>query len=230
MIAHSIRDKDLDDETIALMKARNVPYCPTLTREVSTYAYEATPRFLTDPFLLKDADPDVVAQLQEPARQKAMASSATAQRYKAALEIAKRNLKKASDAGVLIAMGTDSGAFPERFQGFFEHLEMSMMVESGMTPAQVLRASTVDAARAAGRQDIGALAPGRWADFVVLDRDPLADVLNTRTISSVWIAGVQVRGGAGAPPVSRSPLARPDAATLEIRARESPPKRLDTLR
>src|SRR5262245_40872256 len=127
MIAHSVRDKDLDDETIALLKARNVPYCPTLTREVSVYAYEATPRFLTDPFLLKEADPDVVAQLQEPARQKAMASSASAQRYKAGLAVAMRNLKKASDAGVLIVMGTDSGAFPERFQGFFEHMEMQLM-------------------------------------------------------------------------------------------------------
>ena len=193
MIAHSVRDKDLDDETIVLMKARNVPYCPTLTREVSTYAYEATPRFLTDPFLLKEADTAVVAQLQEPARQKAMASSATAQRYKAALSVAMRNLKKASDAGVLIVMGTDSGAFPERFQGFFEHLEMQMMVDAGMSPAQVLRASTIDAARAISRQDIGALAVGRWADFVVLDQNPLASIENTRAISSVWIAGSEVR-------------------------------------
>ena len=193
MIAHSVRDKDLDDETIALMKARNVPYCPTLTREVSTFVYETTPRFFDDPFFLKEADREVMAQLQEPARQKAMASSATAQRYKAALVVAKRNLKKASDAGVLIAMGTDSGAAPERFQGFFEHLEMAMMAESGMTPAQVLRASTTDAARAIGRQDIGALAPGRWADFVVLDKDPLADVANLRTISSVWIAGAEIK-------------------------------------
>src|SRR6185436_1077796 len=114
-------------------------------------------------------------------------------RYKAALEIAKRNLKKASDAGVLIAMGTDSGAFPERFQGFFEHLEMSRMAESGMTPMQVLRASTTDAARAIGRQDIGALAAGRWADFVVLDKAPLASAGNTRTISSVWIAGAEIK-------------------------------------
>ena len=53
MIAHSVRDQDLDDETIALMKARNVPYCPTLTREVSTYIYESTPAFFKDPFFTK---------------------------------------------------------------------------------------------------------------------------------------------------------------------------------
>jgi imidazolonepropionase-like amidohydrolase len=197
MIAHSVRDKDLDDETIALLKARNVPYCPTLTREVSAFVYESVPAFFTDPFFLKEADRDVMAQLQEPSRQKAMASSATAQRYKAALEIAKRNLKKASDAGVLIAMGTDSGAFPERFQGFFEHLEMSMMVDSGMTPAQVLRASTSDAARAVGRQDVGALTAGRWADFVVLDKNPLLSIDNTRAISSVWIGGVELKRSGG---------------------------------
>ncbi len=193
MIAHSVRDKELDDETIELMKARNVPYCPTLTREISTFVYESTPAFFADPFFLREADTDVTAQLRDPARQKAMASSTSAQRYKAGLEIAKRNLKKASDAGVLIAMGTDSGPAPERFQGFFEHLEMSMMAESGMTPAQVLRAATVGAARAVGRDDLGSIAAGKWADFVVLERNPLTDISATRSIRSVWIAGTEVR-------------------------------------
>ena len=199
MIAHSVRDKELDDETIALMKARNVPYCPTLTREISTFVYESTPAFFTDPFFLKEADRDVMTQLQEPARQKAMASSATAQRYKAGLEIAKRNLKKASDAGVLIVMGTDSGPSPERFQGFFEHLEMSMMAEAGMTPADVVRASTLNGARALGRNDIGGLTPGMWADFVVLTQNPAKDISATRSIKSVWIGGVELRRGAGDP-------------------------------
>jgi imidazolonepropionase-like amidohydrolase len=89
-------------------------------------------------------------------------------------------------------MGTDSGAFPERFEGYFEHLEMEMMAEAGLTPAQVLRAATIDAARALGVDDIGRLTPGAWADVVVLDRDPLDDVRNTRSIASVWIAGNRV--------------------------------------
>lgn len=192
VIAHSVRDKEFDAETLALMKARNVAYCPTLTREVSAFVYESTPAFFADPFFLREADRDVIAQFSQPDRQKAMASSATAQRYKAGLEIAKRNLKLAADAGVTIAMGTDSGAFPERFQGYFEHLEMEMMAAAGLTPAQVLRASTVDAATAMQRQDVGAIAAGKWADLVVLDKDPLADVKNTRTIVSVWIAGRQI--------------------------------------
>src|SRR4029450_2017822 len=122
------------------------------------------PAFFSDPFFLREADPAVVAQLKEPARQAAMRESKSAQRYKAALEVAKRNLKRLSDAGVTIAMGTDAGPFPERFEGYFEHLEMEMMVEAGLTPAQVLRASTVDAARAMRVEGVGALAPGAWAD------------------------------------------------------------------
>jgi imidazolonepropionase-like amidohydrolase len=192
MIAHSVRDVDIDDEFTRMMKARAVPYCPTLTRELATFVYESTPAFFADPLFLREADPALVAQLQEPARQDAMGRSKSAQAYKAALVVAKRNLKRAADAGVLIAMGTDSGAFPERFEGYFEHLEMEMMAEAGLTPAQVLRAATVDAARALRVDDIGRLAPGAWADFVVLDRDPLADIRNTRSISSVWIAGNQV--------------------------------------
>jgi len=192
VIAHSVRDKEIDDELIALMKARTVGYCPTLTRDLSTFVYETTPSFFADPFFLREADRAVVAQLQEQPRQEAMAKSRTAQAYKAALAVARRNLKKAADAGVLIAMGTDAGPSPERFQGYFEHLEMEMMVESGLSPAQVLRASTLDAARAMKVDGIGSVAKGSWADFVVLDRDPLQDIRNTRSISAVWIAGNQV--------------------------------------
>src|SRR5262245_62114499 len=193
-IAHSVRDKEIDEEFISLMKKRGVPYCPTLTREISTFVYESTPPFFSDPFFLREADRDVVAQLQEPQRQEAMRKSETAQRYKAALAIAKRNLKKAIDAGLLVAMGTDAGPFANRFQGYFEHLEMEMMAESGLTPAQIIRAATGDAARAMKVDGIGAITKGAWADFVVLDRDPLKDIRNTRSIASVWIAGNQVKG------------------------------------
>jgi imidazolonepropionase-like amidohydrolase len=189
VVAHSVRDKDVDDEFIALMKARNVPYCPTLTREISTFVYESTPAFFSDPFFLREADRDVVARLQQPARQEAMRASKSAQAYKAALVVAKRNLKRAADAGLTIAMGTDSGPFPERFQGYFEHLEMEMMVDAGMTPAQVLRAATIDAARTVKVDGVGELKPGAWADFVALERNPLEDIRHTRSITGVWIAG-----------------------------------------
>jgi imidazolonepropionase-like amidohydrolase len=193
-IAHSVRDKEIDDEFISLMKQRNIPYCPTLTREISTFVYESTPAFFSDPFFLREADRSMVAQLQEPQRQEAIRKSQSAQRYKAALQVALKNLKKAADSGILVVMGTDSGAFANRFQGYFEHLEMEMMTDAGLTPAQVLRSATGDAARAMKLDDLGTLKKGAWADFVVLDRDPSADIRNTRSIASVWIAGNQVNG------------------------------------
>ena len=92
MIAHSVRDREIDDESIRLMKARDVAYVPTLTRELATFVYESTPAFFADPFFLREADPALVSQLDEPARQAAMRQSKSAQAYKAALEVAKRNL------------------------------------------------------------------------------------------------------------------------------------------
>jgi imidazolonepropionase-like amidohydrolase len=193
-IAHSVRDKEIDDEFISLMKKRDIPYCPTLTREISAFAYESTPPFFSDPFFLREADRDVVAQLQEPQRQETMRKSVSAQGYKAGLTVALRNLKKAAEAGLLVVMGTDAGAFANRFQGYFEHLEMEMMAEAGLTPAQILRSATGDAARALRVEGIGAITKGAWADFVVLERDPVKDIRNTRGVASVWIAGNQVRG------------------------------------
>lgn len=193
MIAHSVRDKEIDEEFVALMKARQIPYCPTLTRELSTFVYESTPAFFADPFFLREADREVVAQLQEPPRQAAMRDSKSAQAYKAALPTAKRNLKRAADGGLSIVMGTDAGPFPERFQGYFEHLEMEMMADAGLTPVQILRAATVAAARAMKLDNVGVLKAGAWGDFVVLDRDPVRDIRNTRAISGVWIAGNSVK-------------------------------------
>src|SRR5205807_290531 len=83
-----------DDAVVAALRKRSVCVCPTLMREVSTFVYESTPAFFSDPFFLKHADPSVVAALREPARQESMRKSASAQRYKTALEMAERNLKK----------------------------------------------------------------------------------------------------------------------------------------
>ncbi len=191
-IAHSVRDAEVDSDVIALLKARNVCYCPTLTREVSTFVYETTPAFVADPFFKAHADPQVVAALQDPARQAAMHQSPAAQRYKAALDVAEKNLKKLSDAGVAIAMGTDTGP-PARFQGYFEHMELELMAKSGLTPRQVLAAATRDAAKCMKiDSEVGTLEAGKWADFVALTADPLADITNTRKIDSVWIAGNKV--------------------------------------
>jgi imidazolonepropionase-like amidohydrolase len=191
-VAHSIRDADVDDAVIAALKARNVCVSPTLMREVSTFVYEKTPDFFADSLFLAHANREWMTALEKPDAQKAMAASPSAQRYKVALEVAKRNLKKLSDAGVPIAMGTDTGP-TGRFQGYFELMELEQMVSAGLTPRQALTAATRDAARCMKLdRELGTIQPGKWADFVVLDADPLSNISNVRRIASVWIAGNKV--------------------------------------
>ena len=191
-VAHSIRDAEVDAPLIAALKKRNVCVSPTLMREVSTFVYESAPPFFSDPLFLKYQDARTIALLKEPARQQEMKNSAAAQRYKVALDVASRNLKKLSDAGVTIAMGTDTGP-PARFQGYFELMELELMAKAGLTPKQVLASATRDAARCMRVDaEIGTLQPGKWADFVALDADPLADISNVKKIDSVWIAGNRV--------------------------------------
>lgn len=192
-LAHSIRDREVDEELISLIRERGVCLCPTLTREVSTYVYESTPDFFQDPFFLAEADPEVLRQLQDPDRQRSIRENPQAQHYKQALEVAGRNLKALKDAGIPIAFGTDSGP-PARFQGYFEHLEMELMARAGLTPMQILISATSEAARCLNLDGVGSLESGNWADFVVLSGDPLEDIRNARNIESVWIAGNRVPG------------------------------------
>ena len=191
-IAHSVRDSDIDDEAIALLKKNNAFYCPTLMREVSTFIYPERPAFLSDPLFLKWADPRDLARVQDAAFLDRMRNDRGGQWYKEHLPVALRTLKKVSDAGVPVVMGTDSGP-AGRFQGYFEQMELEYMTQAGLTPMQTLAAATSSAAKFAHAADrIGTLEPGKWADLLVLDANPLDDIRNTRKIDSVWIAGNRV--------------------------------------
>ena len=194
LIAHSVRDAAVDDRLVALLIENDVCYCPTLMRELSTFVYESRPAWFDDPFFLKEANPAVVEELASPAYQERVRNSRAAPIYKAALERAQTNLKTLADAGVGIAMGTDTGP-AGRFQGYFEHGELELMAEAGLTPLRTIVASTGEAARCMRvDEELGTLEAGKWADFVVLNANPLDDIRHTRNIESVWIAGNPVPG------------------------------------
>ncbi len=136
-LAHSVRDKDVDDAFISTMKNHNAWMASaTLTRELSSFTYATMPAWLDDPFFTRSVTPDVVRTLKTPG-QKAVASDP---RYSTALEVAKRNLKRLVDAGVKYGFGTDTGP-PGRFPGYFEHVEMQLMSEAGLTPMQIILGS-----------------------------------------------------------------------------------------
>ena len=195
IIAHSVRDQDVTPALVATMKRKNVPYIPTLTRDLSVFVYETTPDFFKDPFFLRGNalyGPQVLT-LTSPEYQARVRSNPTTAQIKKAIVQAERNVKLLNDAGVTMAMGTDSGAAgnPGRWQGYFEHIEMEMMNKAGMTPMQVIVASTANAARSFGLSQVGTLEAGKWADLVVLGANPLENIRNTRAIDSVWIAGAR---------------------------------------
>lgn len=192
LLAHSVRDLPVDDEFIRLIKERNIGYCPTLTRELSTFVYEDTAVFFTDPFFTKEYDPATISPLKDPASQQKIQNNPVAQTYKRQLPVAMQNLKTLSAQGVPIVFGTDSG-MPARFMGYFEHLEMQMMAEAGLTPQQIIESATKNAATYMGLKEVGTLTPGYWADFLVLDADPLADIANIRKIASIYIGGTEVK-------------------------------------
>ncbi len=192
LVAHSVRDAAVDADVIATLKSKGVCVSPTLMREVSTFVYENTPEWFADPRFVAHANKEWVATVSQPARQQAVRESASAQRYKVALDVASRNVKALADAGVPIAMGTDTGPLG-RFQGYFELMELELMVKAGLTPRQALTSATRDAARCMkADREIGTIEAGKWADFVVLDDDPLANISNIRRIAEVWVGGVRV--------------------------------------
>jgi len=187
-LAHSIRDKPIDDATIALMKSKGKwQQAATLTREMSAFAYANPPAWLDDPFFARSVTPDVIKTLKTPG-QKAVASDP---RFQAALEMAKKNLKRIVDSGVKLGFGTDTGP-PGRFPGYFEHVEMQLMAEAGLTPMQIVQTATRNSAEFLGAKDLGTLESGKWADLIVLSKNPLDDIRNTRSIESVMIAGKKV--------------------------------------
>jgi imidazolonepropionase-like amidohydrolase len=208
VIGHSIRDTDVDASTIAEMKRRNVALIPTLSRDYAVYAYEATPEFFTDPFFLRGLSiyKREVDLLSAPARQQRMRTDAAAQDAKRQFAQGTKNLKVLSDAGIAIAMGSDSSSIPDRnpgrWAGFNEHLELEFMVKAGLTPMQALVAATGTAARVMKIDGAGTLQMGKWADLLVLNADPLIDIKNTRKIDSVWIGGRKVAALPGAVPTN----------------------------
>jgi imidazolonepropionase-like amidohydrolase len=168
--AHGIRDVDVDDELVALIKAR---------RQVVLIPNMPDRGVAADYSWLKGSIPDAdLAKIQ--------ALSTDRPQAQAAWGIQARNLKRLSDAGVTIALGTDGNI------AWAPHVEMADMVAAGMTPMQVIVAATRNGAEFLRMNDAGTIATGKSADLLVLDGNPAEDITNTRKISAVYLKGVKV--------------------------------------
>ena len=191
VLAHNARDREVDSEFIALLKQRNVTLIPTLVRDELLFAYGDAPAWIDDPFFLKSVPPERLTVLKTKIRDEQLKNPQRA-RLKAGFEMNKVNLKKLSDAGVRIALGTDSGGAADRFfvQGYSEHREMELMVQSGLTPMQVIQSFSKSASETLGiDKEFGVLTKGKAADLLVLERNPLENITHMRTIQTIYLGG-----------------------------------------
>ena len=196
VLAHSIRDADVDDALMAEMKKHHVAYIPTLALDDFAFAYGDSPKWVGDPFFTAALDPGVLEMITSAEYKAKVQSSKVTAQEQAALPQAMHNLKKIYDAGILVSLGTDSGATPIRTQGFAEHMELALMVQAGLTPIQAITVATLNAAELLHIADqYGTLAAGKKANFIVLEKDPSQDIHNTQTIRAVWKDGNKVSDG-----------------------------------
>jgi imidazolonepropionase-like amidohydrolase len=190
ILVHNVRDRDIEPELIDRLKRRDVSVVSTLAREESMFVYGDRPAWLSDPFFTKGLRGDQPARLSSKVAEQAALPNLSDLRR--ALQTDQRNLKKLVDAGVRVALGTDSGGDPNRFfiQGWAEHRQMELMVAAGLTPMQVIQAFSKGASEALRiDKEFGTLEKGKAADLLVVDRNPLDDIRNMRSIDSVYLGG-----------------------------------------
>jgi imidazolonepropionase-like amidohydrolase len=189
---HMVRSEPVDAAFVNAMKQKGVwQVAGTLSREASMFAFGTEPPFINDPFFAASLSPAALAALKNDQRKAGIANGPRYQEYMRIEARAQQGYKRLATSGVKYGMGTDSGP-PGRFGGFFAHWELEEMVAAGFTPAQALTAATRSAAEWLKNDEIGAVAPGKWGDLLVLDANPLADIKNTHKISGVYIAGNKV--------------------------------------
>jgi imidazolonepropionase-like amidohydrolase len=192
--AHMVRDKDVDDEFLALLKERpHVFFLETLWGERRAL-YAAKPAWVDDPALREAFSPDDITQLAEQLSPAPNANPQTVARARTMAETNLRNTARLYTAGVRIGLGTDTGGVTGgQFFGLGSHIEMELLVTRvGLTPMQAIVIGTRTSAENLGLDDLGTLEPGKSADFIVLDANPLDNIANTRRIDRVYLRGREI--------------------------------------
>jgi len=189
-LLHSVISDPVDDEFLALMKKNQAVYIATMS------LFESCGNF--DAWVQRQGEyDDWGAQkpgryeelLQSDARRRAMEAWTNTAYTRERLPILRANLKRVYEAGIPIVTGTDTGLLGV-ILGVSTHLELLLHVEAGIPTSAVLQAATLNAARMVGREaDLGTVAPGKLADLVILDANPLEDIRNTRRIHRVMRGG-----------------------------------------
>src|SRR5712691_8062158 len=186
---HLVRDKEVDVEFILLLRQHpGVFFTPNLG--ITSRAMDpGRPAWLDDPLLHETIAPGEIKRLET------QFSNRTPQQLAntgAQWDLQVRNLAKIRAAGGRIVFGSDSAGDPGRTMGWHAIWELDALAKAGMTPAEVIVASTRHAAETLRLDQLGVVAPGKSADFVVLNANPLDTIANTRKIFKVYLRGAEV--------------------------------------
>lgn len=179
VVVHTVQNAPLDDELIALLREKK-PYWTTVfglgdrseVCESVPFVTHVLPAAGVADILATDCKPNPNAATRE-AR-------------------LKQNFMAMIQAGARLVLGTDAGVWPRYSFGSADHHELQRYVEFGLTPAQAIVAATSRPAEAIGLADVGLIAAGKRADFLVLDANPLDDIKNTRRIAGVYLRGAKL--------------------------------------
>jgi imidazolonepropionase-like amidohydrolase len=187
----SVREDDVDDELISLLKEKKVSLAPALSSLEARFVYIDKPRWRGDSAMLEVYPAGLSAYLGNDIFLSQLRRNPETEVFRKQFATASKNLKKLADGGVSIAFASGSG-LPYTLPGYFEHHELELMVAAGMSPMDALKAASFSSAATLGAAELGALTEGKKANFLVISDDPLKEISATKGIDEVWIDGKQV--------------------------------------
>jgi imidazolonepropionase-like amidohydrolase len=191
---HVVRDRDIDDELLALLKQRpQVFFVETLWGERQAI-YQGRPAWVDEPILRDLLSGEEITQLA--ASFSTTAASPTPTQRESGRRLL-RNVATLNAAGVKLGLGTDAGGVTGgQYFGLASLVELELLVKAGLTPVQAIVAATRNSADILGLEQVGTMAVGKSADFLVLEANPLEDIANTRRISTVHLRGTEINRAA----------------------------------
>ncbi len=193
VLAHSIRDKPVDAELIALMKQHGAWITPTLSAEDAPWSFAEKPAWINSSILQDSIQPDLRKLLVSPEFIAQNMNNPQLPALRKQLLLSQQNAAALVKAGVNVGFGTDSGSQPTRVQGFDEHRELFLMVQGGIAPLEAIRIATGQSAKMLGIDaTTGTIAPGKQADLVVVAGNPAKNIGDTTRIAAVFHRGVEV--------------------------------------
>lgn len=199
ILVHSIDDRPLDEAMLKLLKEKNISYIPTAI-VASKYNEAFTQQHRLGIHDFTYANPFMLGSLTDLQHLPAKEVGMDYKKMRGILKIPSKedstillNLQRVSNAGIRIATGTDAGNVGTQHASSFL-AELQAMRSGGMSNARILKAATLDAARAFGKEQLtGSVEKGKWANLLVLNRNPLDSIEYLQDIAWVINRGSLIR-------------------------------------